>query len=75
MTRERFRCPACGHWCNVADGYGWICDKRGGCGSEWGDMAADDADPHRVLPCGCYADSPMGHTCASGGNWDAVRGA
>lgn len=31
----RFRCPACGHWCNWVDGYGWICDRRGGCGSEW----------------------------------------
>jgi hypothetical protein len=26
-----------------------------------------ELDPHRVRPCGCYADAPMGHTCASGG--------
>lgn len=32
-----------------------------------------EVDPHRVLPCGCYADSPRGHTCASRGSWDAVR--
>lgn len=33
--KDGYRCPVCGHFCNWADGYGWICDKRGGCGAEW----------------------------------------
>jgi len=32
---DNFRCAVCGHLCNPVDGGGWICDKRGGCGSEW----------------------------------------
>lgn len=38
---ERFRCPVCGHWCNPVDFYGWICSRRGGCGSEWPDEDLD----------------------------------
>lgn len=47
---DRFRCPACGHWCNVADGYGWICSKRGGCGSEW--LDAVEIEPNDAVPGG-----------------------
>jgi hypothetical protein len=35
---DRFKCPACGHWCVRYDddlAPGWVCSKRGGCGSEW----------------------------------------
>lgn len=35
IDTNRYRCPACGHWCVPADGYGWICAKRGGCGNEY----------------------------------------
>jgi tRNA(Ile2) C34 agmatinyltransferase TiaS len=30
------RCPVCGHFLNSDSAEGWICDKRGGCGSEFG---------------------------------------
>jgi len=49
---SRFRCLNCGHWCNWADGYGWICDRRGGCGYEW-------EEPERVWePVYRHIDKP-----------------
>jgi DNA-directed RNA polymerase subunit RPC12/RpoP len=59
MSATRFRCPACGHWCNIADGYGWICNKRGGCGSEW-----EAYDPLEVRCPQCA--SAAGVPCYSG---------
>lgn len=48
-----YRCPACGHWCVPVDDGGWICSKRGGCGSEWTsggfDVAADASDEREAL--------------------------
>lgn len=46
---ERKRCSACGHWCVPYDDDiqpGFICSKRGGCGSEWPDtQRAHEANP------------------------------
>lgn len=53
MTAREYRCPACGHWCVPVDDGGWICSKRGGCGSEWTsggfDVAADASDEREAL--------------------------
>lgn len=36
------RCPVCPHFLNYDGAEGWICDKRGGCGSEF---TAEEFDP------------------------------
>lgn len=64
-------CAEHGHATFTNDGV--ISPRCPRCGELIAPDAADALDPHRVLPCGCYADAPMGHTCASGGDWDATR--
>lgn len=45
----RCRCPVCGHWLDGADGYGWVCSRRGGCGSEWPAETLDEKVELRPL--------------------------
>ena len=39
------RCPVCSHFLNSDNAEGWICNKTGGCGSEFGDEFDANGDP------------------------------
>lgn len=61
---DRFRCPACGHWCRWVDD-AWVCSKRGGCGAEYTpDGPAEDAqDVSGQGGCGHPNNDAGDHDC------------